>query len=40
MTALENSKRFTEVTAEIGRQRDTVAIKAKILRGPVKGGRR
>ena len=40
VTALENSKRFTEVTAEIGRARDTVAIKAKVVRAPIQGGRR
>lgn len=41
VTALENSKRFAEVTAEIGRQRDTVSIKAKVLRATAaKGGRR
>lgn len=34
VTALENSKRFTGVTAELGRQRDTVTIKARILRAP------
>jgi len=43
VTALENSKRFTGVTAEIGRQRDIVVIKARVLRAPVAaaaGGRR
>lgn len=40
VTALENSKRFAEVTADIGRQRDTVSIKAKILRPQTGSGRR
>lgn len=40
VTALENSKRFAEVTAEIGRQRDTVSIKARIVRAASGSGRR
>jgi hypothetical protein len=40
VAALENSKRFVEVTAEIGRQRDTVSIKAKVVRAPVGASRR
>lgn len=40
VAALENSKRFVEVTAEIGRQRDTVSIKAKVVRAPVGVARR
>jgi hypothetical protein len=40
VAALENSKRFVEVTAEIGRQRDTVSIKAKVVRAPVGAPRR
>ena len=40
VAALENSKRFVEVTAEMGRQRDTVSIKAKVVRAPVGAPRR
>lgn len=40
VAALENSKRFVEVTAEMGRQRDTVSIKAKVVRAPVGAQRR
>jgi hypothetical protein len=40
VAALENSKRFAEVTAEIGRQRDSVSIKAKVVRAPVGVPRR
>jgi hypothetical protein len=32
VAALEDSKRFVEVTADLGRQRDTVSIKAKVVR--------
>lgn len=40
VAALENSKRFVDVTAEIGRQRDSVTIKAKVVRAPVGAPRR
>ena len=40
VAALENSKRFVDVTAEIGRQRDSVSIKAKVVRAPVGAPRR
>ena len=40
VAALENSKRFVDVTAEIGRQRDSVSIKAKVVRAPVGVPRR
>lgn len=41
VTAWEASKRFTAVTAEIGRQPDTVVIKARILRAmPSPGARK
>ena len=40
VSAWEASKRFTEVTAEIGRQTDTVVVKARILRAPPSGGAR
>ena len=37
VTAWEASKRFTEVTAEIGKQPDTLVIKARILRAAPTG---
>ncbi|HWS78709.1 MAG TPA: hypothetical protein VN205_10100 [Thermomonas sp.] len=37
VAALENSKRFVEVTADMGRQRDTVSIKARVVRAPIGG---
>lgn len=43
VSALENSKRFSGVTADIGRQRDIIVIKAGVVRAPVAaatGGRR
>ena len=40
VTAWEASKRFTAVTAEIGKQPDTVVVKARILRAPLTGGAR
>lgn len=40
VSALENSKRFAEVTADIGRQRDTITIKARIVRAPLAGAAR
>ncbi len=40
VAALENSKRFVEVTADLGRQRDTVSIKAKVVRATAGGARR
>ncbi|HSD17993.1 MAG TPA: hypothetical protein VLC71_12140 [Thermomonas sp.] len=40
VSAWEASKRFTEVTAEIGRQPDTVVVKARILRAMASGGSR
>lgn len=40
VSAWEASKRFTEVTAEIGRQPDTVVVKARILRAVATGGAR
>ena len=40
VSAWEASKRFAEVTAEIGKQPDTVVVKARILRAPVTGGAR
>ena len=35
VSAWEASRRLTEVTAEIGKQPDTVVIKARVLRAPV-----
>lgn len=40
VSAWEASKRFTEVTAEIGKQPDTVVVKARILRAPASGSAR
>ncbi len=40
VSAWEASKRFTEVTAEIGKQPDTVVVKARILRAPAVAGAR
>jgi hypothetical protein len=40
VTAWEASKRFTDVTAEIGRQPNTVVIKARVLRAPSSAGAR
>lgn len=41
VSALENSRRFSEVTADIGRQGDTMVIKAKVMRAAVgKGAQR
>ena len=37
VTAWEASRRFTDVTAEMGKQSDTVVVKARILRAPVTG---
>ena len=40
VSAWEASKRFTEVTAEIGKQPETVVVKARILRATATGGAR
>lgn len=40
VAALENSRRFAEVTADIGRQPDVVTIKAKVLRAAAAPARR
>lgn len=40
VTAWEASKRFTGVTAEIGKQPETVVVKARILRATATGGTR
>ena len=40
VSAWEASKRFTEVTAEIGKQPETVMVKARILRAAPAGGSR
>ena len=40
VSAWEASKRFTEVTAEIGKQPDTVIVKARILRAAANRGAR
>ena len=40
VSAWEASKRFTEVTAELGRQPETVVVKARILRATATGGAR
>jgi len=40
VSAWEASKRFTGVTAEIGKQPETVVVKARILRATATGGAR
>ena len=37
VSAWEDSKRFAEVTAQLGRQADTVVVKARVLRGSAGG---
>ena len=38
VSAWEGSGRFSAVTAEIGRQPDSVVVKARILRAPLRKG--